>query len=369
MNIGCWASVAVMVVSSAQAADTFPDRQKMEGAGYTIEFSPGDEPYAKALVAQLPLAPAPAPPPAQLPFTLNDLTTRRAEVLELIGEQLALPPTTPKMQQVYDAFAKANAALGAATSMPAANRFALWHTEELQARLAAGQNVAGFRRAADGGLEVNISASLQFNEGEAPEVGLRRMREEWAKVVWPIKIGAEPGATPEAEVRERLGAMRQNLAGLGAYQSAEMQRMAVMNVLHETVESTLVDRFIRSADRRWFCEGVSNYVAFAVLQSLVGSEAAKQYYDVDAMVARNAALQDRVDLEHWPVAEDARAKPVPEDVTLANYAYATQRVFEAFKEEGTLAKVLAELGKTSRDEANFASVAAAYRKVTGRTLE
>jgi hypothetical protein len=192
----------MLACAGARAADTFPDRQKVEGAGYTIEFSPGDEAYAKALVAQLPFAPAPAAPPATLPLTLDDLATRRAEVLKLIGEQLALPPTTPRMQQVYDAFIKANAALAAATSLPPASRLALWRAEELQARLAAGEQVAGFRRAPDGGLEVSIGVSLQFSEGEAPEVGIQRMRENWGKVVWPIKIGAEPGATPEAEVRQ-----------------------------------------------------------------------------------------------------------------------------------------------------------------------
>ena len=360
--------VTVLVSALAPAADKFPERQRVEGAGYAIEFSSGDEAYAKALVAQLPLKAVPAPPPAKLPLTIDDLSARRTEVLKLIGEQLAQPPDTPAMQKVYDTSIKMNHVLAAMPSLPPASRFALWHTEEIVGRLAAGQDVAGFRRAADGGLEVTINASFDFSEGEAPEAGIRRMLDNWNRVVWPIKIGGKPGGTPDAEVRERLETMQQNLTGLGTYQSVEVQRMAVGNVLHETVEATLTEKYIHSPDRRWFCEGVANYVSYVVMESLIGADAAKQYYDVDAALAKNAALRDRVDLAHWPVADDPKAKDVPADVNLANYAFASKAVFEAFREKGTLAKTLTELGKTGGAKANMNAVYAAYEKATGKSL-
>jgi hypothetical protein len=89
---------------------------------------------------------------------------------------------------------------------------------------------------------------------------------------------------------------------------------------------------------------------------------------VDAALAKHAASRDRVDLAHWPVAEDPKSKDVPADVNLASYAFASKAVFDAFGEKGTLAKTLSEVGKTGRDKATFETVDAAYRKVTGRSL-
>lgn len=166
----------------------------------------------------------------------------------------------------------------------------------------------------------------------------------------------------------RIAGLREQLAQLASFQSAELQRLAVMNVLHETVEATLVDQFIRSPDRRWFCEGVANFVAFKTLEVLLGTEVAKSYYDVDAEVAKYAALKGKVDLEHWPVVEDPRSKEVPADVNLASYAFATKRVFEGFAEEGRLAKVLTEGAKAGRDKVTIHSVLVVYEKETGRKL-
>lgn len=195
MRAGIVAAVAAwMFVTPALAApDTFPERKTLDAPGYTIEYSAGDEPYAKALAAQLPLQLSPAPPATHIPLSVQDLGTRRKEVLELIGSQLALPPTTPKMVQTFDAFVAANSTLQALWTVAAPAHFALWRKPELGARLAAGQSIAGFKRTVDGGIDFTMGTSFQFNDGEPAENGMKRMREDWAKLVWPLKIG-EPGA-------------------------------------------------------------------------------------------------------------------------------------------------------------------------------
>ena len=355
---------------TAGAKEGFPERQTLRAGNVSIEYSVGDEAYAKALVAQLPMQPADTPRLAKLPLTTADLAARRTQALALVGEWLALPPTTPKLGQVYDAFIRSYTVIAAMPALPSPTHFALWRSEEIQGRLAAGQDIAGFRHAPDGGLEFSMNATFEFTEGEAPELGLKRLRENWERLVWPIKIGADAGATPAAEIRERLAGMAGNIAQLSAFQSEELQKLAVQNVLHETVEATLVETTIRSADRRWFCEGVANYVAFKVIEAMTSTDVAKQYYDLEAAVAKANAVRDRVDLEHWPVVEDARAKDVPADVNLASYTVATERVFKAFegKQANTLPDVLREVRRAKPTGADIATVRVAYRKTTGQAL-
>ena len=372
MTMRIWAALfAVMTACGvASAAETFPERQRLEGKDYVIEYSAGDEAYAQALAKQLPLKLSPAAQPADdVPLTVAVLRTRRAEVLKLIAQRLALPAPTPKMGSTFDAFVAGYLALQAAPVIDTAKRFALWRKPELMTRLKAGENVAGFARTADGDIEFSAGASFEFRDGEPPKTSIARMREDWRRVVWPLKIG-EGSASPDEEINQRLVELRENAAQLDAFQSAGVQRMAVVTVLHETVESTLVSTYIRSPDRRWFCEGVANYVAYGVIEAMVGMGVARAYYDVDAEVRRFAALKPSINLAHWPVVEDPRSKDVPADVNTASYAFATRAIFAAFGDPKAelLPKVLTELRKTPLDRANIEAVYAAYHAQSGKDL-
>lgn len=363
------ALVGAMVATCAvAAAGQFPERKVAEAKPYTIEYSVGDEAYAAALAKALPMnlnATGVAP---QLPITVADLRSRRDEVLKLIAARLGLESPTPKMGQTYDTFAAGYTALQSLRLMDNATHFALWRKPELMARLQAGQDVAGFQRTPDGGIEFSATASFEFKDGESPEKSVARLREDWSRLTWPIKIGEAAGASADDEIRQRLADLTANAKELSAFQSAGIQTLAVMAVLHETVEATLVASVIRSPDRRWFCEGVANYVAFKVLESLTGTDVARHYYDADEEVKRYAAVRSKVDLVHWPVAEDPRAQEVPADLNAASYAFATQAVAGAFADGDLLARVLTEVRVTSLDKADIKTVQAAYQQLTGRQL-
>lgn len=372
MRLGrLWMLMAVnlAVTCAVHAANEFPERKVAEAKPYTIEYSVGDEPYATALARALPIdlnAPVTAP---NLPIVVADLRSRREEVLKLVAAQLGLATPPPRMSQTYDAFVDGYTALQSLRLMDTARHFALWRKPELAARLADGQQIAGFKRAADGGIEFSVGVSFEFKDGESPKTSVSRLRDDWSRMTWPIKIGEAPGTSPDDEIKQRLAELAENAKSLSAFQSTEIQGMAVMTVLHETVESTLVATTIRSPDRRWFCEGVANYVAFRVLESLTGPDMARHYYDVDEEVERYAALRPRVDLEHWPVVEDPRSNEVPADVNSASYAFATKAVFDAFVEDHLLAQVLGDLRKTPLDTAAIETVYAAYRQHTGKDLQ
>ena len=101
---------------------------------------------------------------------------------------------------------------------------------------------------------------------------------------------------------------------------------------------------------------------------LTGTDVARHYYDADEEVKRYAAVRSKVDLVHWPVAEDPRAQDVPADLNAASYAFATQAVAGAFADGDLLARVLTEVRMTSLDKADIKTVQAAYQQLTGRQL-
>jgi hypothetical protein len=361
--IGICGAVAV------HAAERFPQRKVSMAGEITIEYSEGDEAYASALAARLPLEAITTGSRDCLPLSIADLSQRRERTLGLIARHLGLPAPASPMMETYDAFVAAFASLEELKPLREIRRFALWRKPELEARLQAGQQLPGFVRAEDGGIEFSLGASFELSEGEPVTGAVARMREQWAQATWPIRIGENPGMAPDAEIAERVAAARENLAQIDAMQSTEIQRMAVVMVLHETVESTLVATFLRSPDRRWFCEGVANYVAFQVLVDMLGVDAARGYYDVDAEISRHAALRPRVDLARWRVLEDPKSRELPADVNAASYAFATRAVSAAFgAHEGLLQRVLTKVRKTPLDQASIVTVHAAYRSETGRDL-
>ena len=137
-----------------------------------------------------------------------------------------------------------------------------------------------------------------------------------------------------------------------------------------TADRFIGSQYLRSADRRWFCEGVANFVTYRVLAGIVGADVARSYYDVDAELAKHAALRTRIDLPRWLVVEDASSRVVPPEVNAASYAFATKAIFSAFAhgEQRLLANVLTEVAKTPKDRATIDTVYAAYRALTGRDL-
>src|SRR4051794_32833303 len=136
-------ALSAFLVVSAYAAGQLPQRKTTQTKEYLIEYSGGDEAYVAALESHLPLRLTTEAPPATVPFSVADLGARRAQVLEAIATRLALTGPPPKMSETFDAFVAGFTALQSLKPLEAARRFALWRKAELEARLGAGQQVAG----------------------------------------------------------------------------------------------------------------------------------------------------------------------------------------------------------------------------------
>lgn len=358
MNLHALAFASLCLAAAAQAlsAADFAERKVTPVDGYQIEADPADREYIDALAARLRQTES-AGTRDPLRLSVEKLRTERGAVLDEVAKALALPRPTPLMGEAFDRFSHAYATIHDAMIRGRPSRFALWRKADLMARLRAGQQIPGF--ALDGD---DVVASLNANFDAPPDTPAAelatRITRAWQQLVWPVPIG---NGTPAADIDASLANLtdfRQAAAGA--------EQAAVMTVLHETVESTLVSEFLRSPDRRWFCEGVANYVALQVIRKRVGEERAREYYPVDQLLAR-VGEGSFAELEKWPAAETAAARHYASEINEANYVRATAVIqrLAAKHGESLLPRWLAEIRKTPAAKANIQTVYAAYTQVTG----
>jgi hypothetical protein len=281
-------------------------------------------------------------------------------VLDELATQLSLRGRTPMMGEVFDRFAANTSAIHDAMQKGRPRHYTLWRKPDLVARLRAGQQIPGFTL---DGEDVAISLNVSFDApaGTPPEQLASAMTNAWSQLVWPVNIGQEsPAADIDASLRS-LDEFRRAIAGAEA--------ASVMTVLHETVESTLVSQFLHSADRRWFCEGIANHLALQVIRKRVGEERAKQYFDIDVLLAE-AGKGDLTELERWPAAESSDASHYPSEINQANYVRATWVIGEIVRKHGAgfVPRWLAAIGKTPLNQASMRTVNAAFRDLTREDL-
>jgi hypothetical protein len=342
------------------AAPAFAERQTVSAGAYHIEFDPADGEYVRALTRELE-AGLPASSDPVVPFGLAELVMQREDILREIAQTLGPANAPAETGKVYDSFVHAMNVLQKTMVSGAPRRFALWRKPDLVARLRAGQQIPGFALEGD---EVVIQLNVNFDTDQAlpPDVLAARVDKAWGELVWPMKIGE---LSPEADVSASLETLRN-------YKRSMMgnEPWLVMGTLHEAIEFSLVNDVIRSADRRWFCEGMANYLAREIIRKRVGPELSRAYYDGDALLAQVPQTAKQGDLEAWPVGEDGASRHVPGEINEVNYLRATRVVEAVVAKHGTdvLAKWFTEIRKTPHGKTDRATVYAAYNKVTGADL-
>ena len=236
---------------------------------------------------------------------------------------------------------------------------------------------------------VAISASFTFDkeakpqplrppEGAIQSRGFGRLvRErfrELASPVYPLVLSEKTaGKAPEAVARDTFSDFSGRYAKLGggAPEPSFLQPVLLYMILHEAAEIALVEHYIGSADRRWLCDGVANYVAWRIVRDRCGDEVARQSYDLDAQLAQYSGQQKQIDLKKWRAVEATKEEDRETPLTKAHYAFATRAVFEMVRQHGEdfLPKLFQEVAKTPRVKVRMATVEKAYRKITGKKLD
>jgi hypothetical protein len=203
-----------------------------------------------------------------------------------------------------------------------------------------------------------------------PEQKQTAIDAEWRKFVYPIKIALKPEQSPELDVAGNLDDFRKFREVMAEITSQQMQRTHVFTVLHEATESGIVWHYLGSKDRRWFCDGIANYVAWKVIEAELGPEEARGYYDLSAELKKFANEAASIDLAAWPAAENLKQANYAENLNTANYAFATKVIADVCAKHGDsiLPKLFTEIGKTPYEKATMDTVYRAFKKLTREDL-
>lgn len=362
----------VIIGLAGALSAALPERKTFQFGAFTIEATAGDEAYVEALALQLvdyKLPAAPALAPAKL--SLNDLRGKRGYFLAKVASQIGLDQPIEKMESFYDMFLRMHGSVQMLAPKELPKRFSLWRRTELVARINAGEQVAGFSKDVTGGLVFAVNFDFDISaSGPAGQSPADRLKEWWSKQSCPIPISAEAGRTPAEEVSAGLETMMHRMFTEVRERIPESERLMVFNILHETAEAGVVWHYLTSSDRRWFCDGVANYVAWKVIEAEIGATDALAYYDLPSELLKYQGEAARVDLTAWPAVEDLEKLKYPAGLDAANYAFATKVIADICAKHGDefLPKLFKEIGKTPREKATMDTVYRAYKRLTREDL-
>ncbi|HLP09497.1 MAG TPA: hypothetical protein VK178_15140 [Opitutaceae bacterium] len=370
--------------------------------------------------------------PVVLVGSAKDLVSHRDEILRIAATEIGLPAPTALQGRVYDTMLGHYELMEWLQDLAPVGMFALarcdevqiWQKDELARRLESGEPLDGFtwdpqtkegnyeikppeyrrdgdqKAAAEKSDQVRLDHSFNYKPGADGVVDLvasftfssdggpqplqpaeRTFRlEEVGPAArayflavkpssWPIVLSEKNAAESPKEVAEKCFSVLDGILGLGK-PGASRNPAVLHTILHEVVEAGLVENYIGSADRRWLCDGVANYVAWKIVRDRCGPEVAQQSYDLDGQLARYAPLQPEIDLRRWRAVEATKEEERETPRTKAHYAFATRAVSELARRHGEdfLPKLFAEVTKTPRAKVRMSTVEKAYRKITGKKL-
>ena len=350
----------LLAAAAAVSAPAFPARKTLTAGNSVIEYSAGDEAFARDFAARVDhiFEPPSAAPPAPIELSFSQIAQQRDEYLGAICHYLHLAKPTPRMCKVFDDFPKTFEALSAvaATARIKLHNFQLWRGAELKARLEAGHVVRGISISRDGtGVDFSAPPDLKdLGDWFLPVMVSRR----------DVETGPALADKKISEVQELWSRM------LLQWQPG---RNEVHLFFHEVVEAALVENYLSSKDRRWFCEGVANYVSYKIIEDKFGSDIARRYYDLNAQLSQFADLRSSTHLEKWPSLETQQKEKHDDRNTWqgkANYALATEVIFNVATKHGPdfLPTLLAEVGKTPANKASIKTIYRAYQTLYGEDL-
>jgi hypothetical protein len=362
--------IATTVAVWARGAEEaqFPERRVKQVGDIAIEYSAGDEAWAEALAQRAPTFRAPArPAEAAQRITVSDMERRREEMLALLTPVLGLKKPTQKMLESYKNFLEVSK-MAEALAWETPRRYALWRRAEILGRLRAGENVENFKLEDGGGLSFSLNYQFERMGSDKIDVVVERTRQAQDSTAIPISIGDDATRTPDEEIEAGLVRASGMLSDLNA--SNSLRTRAPFFILHEVAEIAIVDHYIASRDRRWFCDGVANYVSWRTLEKGFGAEEARRFYDLEAQLEQFASKAEQIDLERWPAAEDLEETGYSEELNTANYAFSTKVIADICAKHGEriLPKLFVEIGRTPKEKTDINTVYKAFKKLTREDL-
>ena len=364
-----------------------------------------------------------------IPLSPGEMRENRAVYLGRIAASLGLERVTPLQEECYDAFldnyeqtmASLSQIRSRIQSLQVIKRFALWERSELVRRLEGGEKIPGFSydpatktgsvtygfhgtshddklqelAAKREKLRMAYSLNLQSKDGLATYRGQVSPKKkdrpaspaqtsapedhfdgtEWLPVIIPSEIATLPVAEAAEKLWDGPGdhSLTKLFAAVGDGNKAfpDMDPTIAFVVLHETTEIGIIDHYFLGPDRRWFCDGMANYVPWRVARDLQGADIAARVYNLPEQLARYAGWREKADLRKWPATENQSEEEQHSELNSARYAFAARAVFLMNERAGddVLPRLFTEIGKAKPDKVSIKTVEKAWQKVTGTKLD
>lgn len=401
--------------------------------GITYNFAPEDESIAREFMALL-VAAQRAPEPvatdtagAPTRLTVADLRLNRADFLQRIAAAIGLEKPTELQLECYDGFLENFERTDKAfTYMVERLResfvirgFSIYQKSDLIRRLKAGEKIPGAVLDPDGEngrvefasnfsgrddpylqeldkqrnqRRLDLGYDLSTRNGVVSLSGFIRGKKAvpvppseqvapgptdqpqlLSLSSLPLVVGADMAPLPPGEIAAELmkfvNAVDKWRRQLNASMFQPPAQLAWL-IFHETAEIGIVEHYLGSADRRWFCEGVANHVAWQVARDVAGEDAARQVYDLGAQLAAHAEFRPEINLGRWPAAENQPKEQQDTPLNRAHYTFATNAVRLMVERHGAdfLPHLFREIGRTPREKAKLRTVENAYRNLTRQRL-
>ncbi len=275
----------------------------------------------------------------------------------------------------------------------------VWFKEDLMALLKVGTEVPGFALDPDGksvGWNFKLGVALNAEDFHRLALGGKDITAELSKRISTIPPPVLPMVVKRADLAGKLEdpqttaeTIRQKEGAiLGLLLRAEKEPLKENDfaglsrplmsleqvwflVAHETAENAIVSGTIASADRRWYCDGMANWIAIREVDRRFGkgkgAEAFAKNYDAEEL--RTHAGE--VNLLAWPTEEDIKSGSRPQvGNVVAHYYFATLVIEKGCEGQGGdfVKRWLEEIRRTPLNRTNSGTILAAYQKLTGKDL-
>ena len=247
--------------------------------------------------------------------------------LMLLAQSLSLEAPGKHMTKAYNKIADGFAHV--LRCLPNPQHVRIWKIDEFKTFAGSGKVLIGW----------NVDV-----EGDKIEFKLDTTSEEKVVIPDPMPILVDPSAPTSETITKAVERIRK-------LQDLKQQLPTFGLLLHEVAEVGIVkDVGVGGSRRRWFADGVANYLAWVALKEFATPAEAEAFLSAYA-TAPYSDLEDNVELGSWLAMEAAPKPRTTKDKRLedARYAFATREIFELFDRNGddVIPRIFAELSKTT----------------------
>ena len=386
---------AMLMVNVAFGTELAPaERPFLKVDGITVYYNQQDEVFARKFAESLPLIAREAQEDLRLKrsdpavLAVKSFKARRDDYLALIAHYLGLKKPTAHMKRTFDVTLASVEKMTAATLADCERNglidvVQIWRKPDLLATLRA--------NGADDFFDFDQNKNFVVKRGitftvttHLSALGAGSGKRLTASTIVPLRFGASnrkkmflpvvlAGTEPvelEKEVPLQVSAARKYLGEQTGVLVTVTQNTLLLMVLHEVVEVAVIEHLIASKDRRWFCEGMANFIAYRAVLELDTPAAARRGYDLRGQLDQWQKFEREVNLPGWKVNEDLNAEEQDSDFNRARYAYATKAIANVYEKHGRqfFPRWCREIARTAWKESNIATVHAAFEQLTGEKL-